>query len=274
METLGFETVQFSPMLGAPPPDFERQLRGAAAAGFDWFAVDIWSIRAFEAEGHALAELADIASSCELECGQLQTLTVPASEPLDVLVDDLTRAADTLHPATVQVVAKTRSDDALHNFKNASSQIRNVAPDSLFAFEYTPIQDINSIKSTLDFIRDAGVERCGLNLDTWHFFQGGENWSDLEGVELEDIVHLQISDHGPVTSLNGLRDEMMHRRVLPGDGVFDLDRFLSIVRSIGYRGRAGVEILSEAMREMNPEDYAAEVHRRSTRYWGGSAESG
>ena len=270
METLGYESVQYSPMLGAPYLDLERQLRAASAAGFDWFAVDIWSIRAFEATGRPLRELSEVASSCRLECGQLQTLLVPAPEPFDTLVEDLARAAGVLSAATVQVLPWKTSDRTLHDFRTASGQIRESAPDTVFALEYTPIQPTNSIKSSLEFIRASGVQGFGVNLDTWHFFQGDEDWPDLEALSLEDIAHLQISDHGPIASRDALQDEMMHRRALPGEGGFDLARFLSVVRNIGYHGRAGFEILSEPMRDMEPEDYAAEVHRVARMFWGTS----
>lgn len=268
METLGYEAVQFSPLMGCAYVDIERQLRAAAKAGFHWFAVDIWSIRAFEASGRQLDELASIASSSGLDCGQLQSLFVPGGKNFERAVTEFTRSAQALRPATVQVIAESASDKALEQFRYASEQIRRVAPEAVFAMEYTPIQPINSIQSSLEFIRASGVERFGVNLDTWHFFEGNEDWADLEAIALDDIAHLQFSDHGLIASRETLRDEMMHHRMLPGTGRYELERFLSIVRDIGYRGRAGVEILSETMRSMTPEDYAAEVHRHARTYWG------
>ena len=158
METLGYESVQYSPMLGAPYTDLERQLRAASAAGFDWFAVDIWSIRAFEATGRPLRELSEVALIMSSRMRATPNPPVPAPEPFDALVDDLARAAGVLSPATVQVLPWKTSDRTLQDFSTASGQIRESAPDTVFALEYTPIQPINSIKSSLDFIRASGVQ--------------------------------------------------------------------------------------------------------------------
>ena len=271
METLGYEAVQYSPTVGGPDLGLERQLRAAAAAGFDWCALDQASIERFLAGGGELDRLGELVTSLGLPCGQLQTLLVPAmgSEPPIVQARRMADTARVLQPATVQVICVGRPDAAVEEFRAAAALLRAAAPETLFAIEYIPVQRVNTIDAALGFARATGVEGFGLNLDTWHFFEGAEDWPDLERLAPEDIVHLQFSDHGPLRQPVDLIDEMMHRRVLPGLGQFDLPRFFEIVRAKGYHGRAGAEILSEEWRSVGPEEFATAVHAQASRFWGG-----
>jgi sugar phosphate isomerase/epimerase len=267
VETLGYETVQFSPVHTTTDVDLERQLRAAAAAGFTWFGVDIWSIRAHLSSGRDLGSLHDVAASCGLECGQLQSLTVGEREPRN-LIAALAAAGRALQPATIQVLIAAEPARALDVFRAASAQLREAAPDTTFALEFVPTMPVNSIAASLEFIRASDIERFGINLDSWHFFHGPDMWSDLEALTADEIAHVQFSDHGPLVFADDLLMEMTTRRVFPGDGHLDLTRFFATVRNIGYNGRAGIEILSDAMLSMTPEDFARQAFQRGSRYWG------
>ena len=55
--------------------------------------------------------------------------------------------------------------------------------------------------------------------------------------------------------------------MLPGQGVFDLDRFCDTLRAKGYDRPVSVEIISEAMRQLAPADFAARVFQATAPYW-------
>jgi sugar phosphate isomerase/epimerase len=245
-----------------------RQLRAASVAGFDWFAIDVWTVRGFLATGRELDELQEVCGESGLECGQLQTLLLQGPEPFEDLVSDLASAARVLQPATVQVIAGVHSEETVVKLRQASARLRQAAPETVFAIEYTPMQPMNTIEAALDFVKATGVEGFGLNLDSWHFFVGPEEWSDLDRLSLEDVVHMQFSDHGPLHPPLDLADETMNRRLLPGEGTFDLTRFFAFVRELGYDGRGGVELLSEPLRSLSPEEYAPIANAAGRRFWG------
>ena len=53
--------------------------------------------------------------------------------------------------------------------------------------------------------------------------------------------------------------ETTQRRVVPGDGVFDLPSFAETIRSTGFDGVVGLELLSAAHRELAVEDVARDL---------------
>jgi sugar phosphate isomerase/epimerase len=57
------------------------------------------------------------------------------------------------------------------------------------------------------------------------------------------------------------------RRVLPGEGVFELERFCDVMRAKGFEGVVSCEILSDASRRMELAPFAAAVYESCSRYW-------
>ena len=59
----------------------------------------------------------------------------------------------------------------------------------------------------------------------------------------------------------------MNRRIYPGQGVFDLARFVSTVRSTGWDGIVSVQILSAELRQSPLSDFARQAYEASAPYW-------
>jgi sugar phosphate isomerase/epimerase len=57
------------------------------------------------------------------------------------------------------------------------------------------------------------------------------------------------------------------RRAMPGEGVFELDRFCEMLREKGFEGVVSCEILSASTRGMELEAFATRVYETSKRYW-------
>jgi sugar phosphate isomerase/epimerase len=255
-------------MHGGPVVSLERQLAAAAAAGFDWYAADIWSFRASRASGRSLHDVRAVADSCALDLGQLQTLLLPTPEPFDRWIADLADITRVLQPATMQVIVTGDPAVAREQFRTASHQLRAIAPDLVFALEYTSVQEIHDMAGALRFARSTGVEGFGLCLDAWIFFEAQEPWAALEALDVDDIAHVQFADHDALAEGHDFLDEIMNRKVLPGDGCFDLTRFFATIRDLGYAGRAGVEVSSERLRAASPEEFARVAHSAGCRFWG------
>src|SRR4029453_16518197 len=69
----------------------------------------------------------------------------------------------------------------------------------------------------------GGNTRTGVIVDTWHFFRGDDEWPDLEALPVDELAFVQFSDGLPAGMDSGY--DTLHRRAIPGDGEFDLDRF-------------------------------------------------
>jgi Xylose isomerase-like TIM barrel len=115
-------------------------------------------------------------------------------------------------------------------------------------------------------VEAAGVVRSGVAIDSWHFFRGDSTWEQLERVPLDRIAYVQFADAPLPVSENGM-NETMHRRVMPGDGTFELGRFASTLLERGWAGLVSVEVLSAELRELPVPDFARLAYRSTARYW-------
>jgi sugar phosphate isomerase/epimerase len=60
-------------------------------------------------------------------------------------------------------------------------------------------------------------------------------------------------------------DSVVNKRLLPGDGEFDIAAFLNAVWSIGYEGPIGVEVLNEYIRKWSLQTAATESFTKTER---------
>ena len=90
--------------------------------------------------------------------------------------------------------------------------------------------------------------------DTWHFFRGSPAFEDLEAVPGERIFAVQVDDALP--DVIGSLWEDTQRRLLPGDGCFDLPRVLRTLARIGGLRLVGPEVISPQTAAMAPRDAA------------------
>ncbi|MEZ4282054.1 MAG: hypothetical protein R3F21_20825 [Myxococcota bacterium] len=64
-----------------------------------------------------------------------------------------------------------------------------------------------------------------------------------------------------------MREETVDRRVFPGEGLFDLERFSRTLRARGFDGLVSVEVLSKAWRGGDVDAFIERAYRTSAPYW-------
>jgi 4-hydroxyphenylpyruvate dioxygenase len=69
------------------------------------------------------------------------------------------------------------------------------------------------------------------------------------------VVAVQVSDVAQVAS-DDLTEEMMHGRLLPGDGVADLVGLIGALRAAGCTAPIEVEVYSDALASLPPVEAA------------------
>ncbi len=116
--------------------------------------------------------------------------------------------------------------------------------------------------------RDAGFSALGMGvlIDSWHFFRGDSSWDQLTAVPLDRIAYVQFSDAPPPASEDGIH-ETMHRRVMPGEGTFELGRFAAVLLDRGWAGLVSAEVLSAGLRELPVPEVARLAYASTARYW-------
>jgi sugar phosphate isomerase/epimerase len=265
MADLAFATLNHSPLVD-PHTDLLTQVAAAADAGYTMVSPDVFSIRAHLAGGGSLVQLADALSERRLECLDLAGLTIGADETrTNQEADDLLEMARALGCTWVQVRVVDEVDDGIGALFRWSADQFGASGIGL-AVEFSPLTKVKSIADARALLAGAGGEaRTGVIVDTWHFFRGDDGWPDLEALPVDELAFVQFSDGLSAGDKPG-RDTL-HRRALPGDGEFDLDRFSACLRAKDFRGPVSVEVLSEELRALPVEEFARRTMETSLAYW-------
>ena len=111
--------------------------------------------------------------------------------------------------------------------------------------EFLPFGGIPDLASAWAIVQAAGRANGGLTLDSWHFFRSGANFDLLEQIPGSRIHTVQIND-APAEPQSDLLHETMTARLVPGQGSFDLPRFIGTLDRIGSTAPVSVEIFSAA----------------------------
>ncbi|MBV8303324.1 MAG: sugar phosphate isomerase/epimerase, partial [Acidimicrobiia bacterium] len=90
---------------------------------------------------------------------------------------------------------------------------------------------------------------------------------DLQKVAIDRIAYIQFDD-APHPESEDLMGETMNRRVLPGEGTFELDRFAATLLGRGFDGVVSVEVLSQELLALPVREVAQLSFRAAARYWG------
>jgi sugar phosphate isomerase/epimerase len=247
-------------------PDFSAWIRAAATAGFESVGPDIFSLDRYAKEGGSLDRIADEIADSGLRCAEIAALLVNADPAeVDAQLASFEPVVRVLRPQWILV-----NSDALPCaesaalFRRAADRLREHG--ARLALEFLAMTRVNTIAKALEVIERSGVPDAGVLVDTWHFFLGPNRWEDLDLLPRERLAYLQFDDH-PARADESLHEETLHRRVFPGEGRFELDRFCRELRARGFDGLVSVEVLNRDWRGRDPAAFARRAHETSARYW-------
>ncbi len=115
--------------------------------------------------------------------------------------------------------------------------------------EFFPWSNIKDLHAGLALVEDAGHDAAGLVIDVWHIERAGTPVDDLASVPLNRIIGVELNDADPQV-IGTLFEDTVHRRRYCGEGAFDLTGIINALRTAGWTGPWGVEILSEEHRSL------------------------
>ena len=137
----------------------------------------------------------------------------------------------------------------------------------LVLFEMLPptLSAVPSLDQVLSVCRGAGQKNGGIMLDNLHVQRTGTTTEDIvRKIGRQIPLGVEINDGYLATPIK-FQDSIVNKRLLPGDGEFDIAAFLHAVWSIGYDGPVGVEVLNEYMRKWPLETAAPEAFAKTQR---------
>jgi sugar phosphate isomerase/epimerase len=234
---------------GEPTPAWplETVLDGVAAAGFGAVGLDHYSL---DGHGGTPEEVAALLTARGLRCTDIGIVAAGALERK--AVERLAETAVALG-APLCIAALYRDaphDDVVRDLRAAAAIL---APAGVrMAFEFTAYGTIRSLAEAVAVCDDVGWSRCGVLVDSWHVFRGGELLDAVAALDGGRIVLVHVSD-GAADALEDATYDGRFRRLLPGTGAFDLDGFADALDRAGYRGPISLEVLSSELRRLHPE---------------------
>jgi len=265
MTELCFNTMNHSAYFGGNP-DLPAQIEAAAAAGFRLFGPDLVSLDAWLAGGRRLDELVALMDSHGLRCGELAG-AVNVTERAESIQEARHAAelAAVLKPTWVQVNVTVEPNRAVYRAFHEICDIL-AAGGARAALEYLPFTPVNSIAAAQRLVEHVGTDRAGVMVDSWHHFRGPDTDAELEALPVEMISYVQFDDALPSIGDDVLQ-ETLHRRVMPGEGEFDLEGFSRRLRAKGFDGIVSIEVLSEPWRTRSKAEFARAAYETSRRFW-------
>ena len=115
--------------------------------------------------------------------------------------------------------------------------------------EFFPWSNIKTLHDGLRLVTDAGHDAGGVIIDTWHVARAHTPNVNLAAVPLERIIGVELNDADEQV-IGTLFEDTVHRRRYCGEGSFDLAGMIAALRTAGWSGPWGVEILSDEHRSL------------------------
>jgi len=119
--------------------------------------------------------------------------------------------------------------------------------------EFFPWSNVKTLDDGLQLVSDAGHQAGGVVIDTWHIARAHTPVADLAAVPLQRIIGVELNDADDMV-VGTLFEDTVHRRRYCGEGTFDLVGMIAALRSAGWNGPWGVEILSDEHRALPVQD--------------------
>jgi sugar phosphate isomerase/epimerase len=107
-----------------------------------------------------------------------------------------------------------------------------------------------NLPEMLAFAKECGPN-VGLTLDAWHWHHSGGTVADI--LSAKDRVVVVHFDDAAKQPPDQIRD---NQRLLPGEGVIDLNGFLHALQKIGYQDSLSIEVFGRGLKEMPPSESA------------------
>lgn len=118
------------------------------------------------------------------------------------------------------------------------------------AMEYLGFaEQVNTIADAIEIVEKSGHEAATIVLDPFHDFRGGGGHEDIARLSPRQIAVCHFDDAPASPPAAEQRDP---DRVMPGRGVIDLKRFVSLLRQIGYDRWVSLELFREELWAEDP----------------------
>jgi sugar phosphate isomerase/epimerase len=244
----------------SPVPIAERVAAVAEAGylGLGLIADDLAAIRA--SIGFAgLRDLIADAGLTHFEIELIERWWIPRGESghtYDVR-DLLFEATEVLAPAFIKIGSElgprtTHPESLIAPLRELAEQAADRG--TRVAIEAMPFSIIATVPMAAEIVSAADHPAVGLLVDAWHVYRAGTPLGEIrDSLTPEMIFGVELNDAATAV-LGTLFEDTVNNRLLCGQGAFDLNGLVTLLRDFEFDGPWGVEILSTSFRALPVRD--------------------
>jgi sugar phosphate isomerase/epimerase len=180
------------------------------------------------------------------------------------MLDDVLAVADEVGLRSINVIHLRPTELGVDDMAEHFAAVCDRAADHgvRVHVEFAPRTALPDLATAWSVVDAADRPNGGLLIDNWHFFRGDPDFHVLAGMPGERVFAVQLSDADAIC-VEPLYEDTMHRRRLPGDGDFDVARFVEVLAANGALGLVGPEVFSDELHARGPRAAAAVAMERT-----------
>ena len=234
------------------------------AAGFQGTSSFTTDVQQAEAEGVPPKELGKRLADAGLGVAEMDMVSnwFPSATPGPGLLGftneqafDYAEALNARSVTAVVFAAAPSQDELIDSFAALCDQAAERG--LLVHLEFIPFSPVRTLGDALAIVEAANRPNGGIMLDAWHLYRSGGTASDVQAAA-KHILGVQLDD-APVEPEKNLVAETTQRRLLPGQGDADVPAIIRALRSGGSTAPLGVEVFSETLAALPPEEVARQA---------------
>jgi len=237
--------------------DVMRQIEVAAAAGY--VGIELWfdKIDEYTAAGGTVAEIKQALDDHGLAvpttiylCDWFDTAGAAYQQALEESKRRMEIGAQLEAPFVIAGPPRGRADYELGARHYRELLEMGAAVGIKPAMEFLGfVEQLNTIEDALDVMERSGRDDATTVLDPAHIYRGGGSVETIASLRPEQIAVSHFDDCPAEVPREIQEDE---HRVMPGEGIFDLSRYLELLRQIGYNGFLSLELFREDLWASDP----------------------
>ena len=121
------------------------------------------------------------------------------------------------------------------------------------------VEQLNTIEDAMEVMEKSGRNDATTVLDPFHIFRGG---GSVESISKLSASQIAVSHFNDVPAEPAREVQHDKDRVWPGDGVFDLRRYLQLINETGYESYLSLELFREDHWAADPYEVVAEGYEK------------
>lgn len=253
------------PFAGNDPAPFDlpSRARAAAQAGYAGLGLETCDLIAC-VERHGHAGIRAILDENGLDYFEVEVLLDWFAEgdvraASDRNRDILLRAAGEIGVAQIKILGAPKGQPVDARMIDAFGALcrQGAAVGTNINLEIYPDSNVADLSAGRQVVGGASEPNGGLLLDLWHMGRGGIVYEDFASLPSGMIRAVELDD-AAAQQIGSIYEDTVHRRLLPGEGDLDVQRFLRCLHAAGFDGVYGVEIVSDRQRSLPLQEAATQ----------------